>query len=92
MEREGMEGNNLLHFLDTPSAHYRRYAFFSLLICMQFSYGVVTRDLQFDVFASLSIEGHAMDLKLMEMITPMHQVCLSLMSSFLPFCILECYV
>nr|CAB3461640.1 unnamed protein product [Digitaria exilis] len=24
MEREGMEGNNLLHFLDTPSAHYRR--------------------------------------------------------------------
>ncbi|OEL32303.1 putative ADP-ribosylation factor GTPase-activating protein AGD11 [Dichanthelium oligosanthes] len=24
MEREGMEGNNLLHFLDTPSNHYRR--------------------------------------------------------------------
>ena len=27
MERDGMEGNNLLHFLDTPSAHYRLYAF-----------------------------------------------------------------
>jgi len=26
MERQGMEGNNLLHFLDTPSAHYRLYA------------------------------------------------------------------
>ena len=26
MERDGMEGNNLLHFLDTPSAHYRLYA------------------------------------------------------------------
>lgn len=24
MEEKGMEGNNLLHFLDTPSAHYRR--------------------------------------------------------------------
>lgn len=28
MERQGMEGNNLLHFLDTPSAHYRRFVVF----------------------------------------------------------------
>lgn len=36
------------------------------------------RDLQFDVLPSLSLEGHAMDLKpkMVEMITLMHQVCL----------------
>ena len=32
MERQGMEGNNLLHFLDTPTAHYRRLVVFSGLL------------------------------------------------------------
>lgn len=98
MERQGMEGNNLLHFLDTPSAHYRRLVVFypssfrfywcNLLLHLPhlFILGMhISKEMTGCWFAPLCLEGHATDLRpnTAAMNTLRHQVCeCSVTSSF----------